>query len=67
MKNISLLIDDTEIDEIEWLKAATTNPAFNFLNESTEDIYSLNDGIVFKIKSPNKIDDKSLKVESESR
>lgn len=33
-----------ELDETEWLRAAATNPAFQFLHEVSEDIYSLTDG-----------------------
>ena len=36
-----------EPDETEWLEAAARNPAFDFLNEPEEDIYSLNDGKPF--------------------
>ena len=34
---------DDEIDEDEWLYAAAHNPAFDFLKESAEDIYKLQD------------------------
>jgi hypothetical protein len=33
-----------EIEETEWLRAASRNSAFDFLNDSTEDIYTLEDG-----------------------
>ncbi len=33
-----------EIDENLWLKSISQNSAFNFLNDSEEDIYSLTDG-----------------------
>ena len=33
-----------DIDEIEWLRAAAANPAFEFLKEPEEDIYTLADG-----------------------
>lgn len=33
-----------EPDEIEWLHAAATNPAFDFLKDPEEDIYTLADG-----------------------
>jgi hypothetical protein len=36
-----------EISESEWLYAAATNPAFDFLKESEEDIYTLADGRPF--------------------
>ncbi|VAW31370.1 hypothetical protein MNBD_CHLOROFLEXI01-1523 [hydrothermal vent metagenome] len=38
---------DDEIDEATWLQAASQNPAFAFLAEPDEDIYSLNDGQPF--------------------
>jgi hypothetical protein len=39
--------DSEEIVESEWLYAATTNPAFSFLKEAGEDIYTLADGRPF--------------------
>ena len=36
-----------EWDETEWLQAAARNPAFDFLNNPEEDIYSLADGKPF--------------------
>ncbi len=36
-----------EPDEAEWLRAASRNPAFDFLKESNEDIYSITDGRPF--------------------
>ena len=33
-----------KLDEPEWLRAAAHNPAFAFLRESTEEIYSPDDG-----------------------
>jgi hypothetical protein len=36
-----------DIDEYEWLKAAARNPAFDFLNDPEEDIYTLADGKPF--------------------
>ncbi|MGB7251140.1 MAG: hypothetical protein WBC73_19560 [Phormidesmis sp.] len=41
---IVLLADDDTISEQDWLKAAATNPAFSFLADAEEDIYTLNDG-----------------------
>ena len=37
-----------EWDETEWLQAAARNPAFAFLNDLEEDIYSLVDGEPFR-------------------
>lgn len=33
-----------DFDESLWLKAAAANPAFDFLNDPEEDIYTLADG-----------------------
>ena len=41
---IILLPEETDIDEKEWLRAASANPAFDFLKEPEEDIYTLEDG-----------------------
>jgi hypothetical protein len=34
-------------DEMKWLRAAASNPAFDFLRRSNEDIYTLADGKPF--------------------
>lgn len=39
---------EDEWDETEWLQAATHNPAFDFLSDPEEDIYSLADGEPFR-------------------
>ncbi|MBS3905486.1 MAG: hypothetical protein KGZ49_00495 [Syntrophaceae bacterium] len=44
---IILLSEDTEVDEKGWLRAASANPAFDFLKEPEEDIYTLEDGRPF--------------------
>jgi hypothetical protein len=44
---IILIPEQTDIDEREWLRAAATNPAFDFLKEPEEDIYTLTDGKPF--------------------
>jgi len=36
-----------EWDEIEWLQAAARNPAFAFLSDTEEDLYTLADGKPF--------------------
>ena len=38
---------DDELSETEWLKAATTNPIFDALDDPEENIYSLTDGRPF--------------------
>jgi len=43
-----ILVDDSNDDDDKlWMKAVTSNPAFDFLNEPTENIYSLTDGEPF--------------------
>jgi len=44
---IILLSEEADIDEMEWLRAAAANPAFDFLKEPEEDIYTLADGRPF--------------------
>ena len=41
---IVLLPDDTETSETAWAKAAATSPAFDFLKDAAEDIYTAADG-----------------------
>jgi hypothetical protein len=45
-----LVPEETDIDESEWLRAAAMNPAFGFLKEPEEDIYTLVDGKPFDDK-----------------
>ena len=45
---IVLATDEDEITEDEWLKAAAKNPAFQFLHDAAEDIYTLDDGKPFE-------------------
>lgn len=44
---IILMPDHGEIDESEWLIAGATNPAFEFLADPEEDIYTAADGKAF--------------------
>jgi len=44
---IVLYSSGDEWDDTEWLKAAACNPAFDFLKDPEEDIYSLEDGRPF--------------------
>lgn len=44
---IILLPEEADIDEKEWLRSAGVNPAFDFLREKEEDIYTLADGKPF--------------------
>lgn len=44
---VIILVDEISDDEDEeklWLNAVSSNPAFDFLNEPSENIYSLTDG-----------------------
>ena len=47
---IVLSTPEDEADEISWLQAASRNPAFSFLAEPEEDIYSITDGKPFHDK-----------------
>ena len=38
---IVLFEEDTDISEKDWLNAANKNDGFDFLNDETEDIYTL--------------------------
>lgn len=43
-----LIGEDVEEDEERlWMNSISKNPAFEFLNEISEDIYSMNDGEPF--------------------
>ncbi len=44
---IILFPEDADINEKEWLYAAASNPAFDFLKEPEEDIYTSKDGKPF--------------------
>lgn len=44
---VEALLKKAEQEEYEWLKAAIRNPAFDSLNKSEEDIYTLKDGKQF--------------------
>ena len=44
---IVLVPDETDISETVWTKAAATTPAFDFLKDAAEDIYSSADGKPF--------------------
>jgi len=44
---IILFPEDTDINEKEWFFAAAANPAFDFLKEPEEDIYTSEDGRPF--------------------
>jgi hypothetical protein len=39
--------EDNELDEDKWLRSLSVNPAFDFLKDEAEDIYTLEDGQPF--------------------
>lgn len=41
---VIVLFSEEDFNEREWLKAASKNDAFDFLNDEAEDIYTLEDG-----------------------
>ncbi|MBW4463479.1 MAG: hypothetical protein KME47_25050 [Nodosilinea sp. WJT8-NPBG4] len=45
---IVLVEEANDLSDDDWLKAANQNPAFDFLQDSEEDIYSVSDGKPFK-------------------
>ncbi len=44
---IILVPEGADVDENEWLRASSSNPAFAFLKEPEEDIYTPADGKPF--------------------
>ena len=44
VKVIILFNDEDEIDDHVWLHALSSNPAFDFLKDEKENIYSVHDG-----------------------
>ncbi len=44
---IVLAPDADEPDKATWLTAASRSPAFDFLHDSAEDVYTANDGVPF--------------------
>jgi hypothetical protein len=45
---IVLLADEADIKEEEWLHGTAMSPAFDFLKDPEEDIYTLEDGVPFR-------------------
>lgn len=43
----AVIVKKAKLEELEWLKAALGNPAFDFLKDPEEDIYTLADGKPF--------------------
>lgn len=42
---VIILFPDDDIDEVTWLRGAAPNPAFGFLSDPAEGIYTLDDGV----------------------
>lgn len=47
---IILIPEESDIDEKEWLQAASDNPAFGFLRDKGEDVYTPSEGKPFRDK-----------------
>ena len=45
---VVVLIKDNEISEAEWLRLGMEGGAFDFLKNSSEDIYTMEDGVPYK-------------------
>ena len=41
-------MEETDLNEQEWLQGAAHSPAFEFLKDTAEDIYTLSDGKPFR-------------------
>lgn len=50
---IVLFAPDAEVDERAWLQAATCNPAFDFLKDPEEDLYTADEGQPFVLAREN--------------
>ena len=46
---VFILLEENE--ETDWLSTVSVNPAFDFLNDEQEDIYTVNDGKPFNDKA----------------
>jgi hypothetical protein len=44
---VIVLISEEDAEDREWLRAAATNPAFEFLGDPEEDVYTPDDGRPF--------------------
>ena len=45
---IAIFSGEEELEEQEWLRTASANPAFEFLNDPVEDLYKPTDGVPFQ-------------------
>ena len=50
-KHVKIIVlfdqEEDEFDETTWLRSVSVNPAFDFLKDEAEDIYTINDGEPF--------------------
>jgi len=46
---IIFMPEETDMNEADWLHSISVNPAFDFLKDSEEDIYTLEDGRPFQL------------------
>lgn len=44
---VIVLVSDEDPEDAEWLQSAARDPAFDFLADSGEDVYTLDDGRPF--------------------
>ena len=49
LKIIILIQEEDEISNSVWLESISLNPAFDFLKDAKEDIYTSTDGKLFKL------------------
>lgn len=47
MRDVEIIESVDEIEEAAWLRAAARNPAFAFLDDPEEDVYTATDGKPF--------------------
>jgi hypothetical protein len=47
--NVTVSIDDVEIDDLNYFNLVSSNTSFDFLKDPEEDIYTLEDGKPFQI------------------
>ena len=49
---VLVLLQEGSLAEKDWLRAAAANPAFEFLKDPAEDVYTPADGMPFRDASP---------------
>jgi hypothetical protein len=45
---VLLLFNEGDLNEQDWLKTTSSNPAFEFLQDPAEDVYTIADGKPFR-------------------